>query len=142
MEQSKPSLLEELNKTVQMSLEVTNIILPKIEDNALREVVLNQRKHYEELIEKINELCTARKLKVTVPKFDSMMLWGSIQMHTLKDSSPEHIAELMVNGTNMAIVDMIKTVNDAENEEPNTKKLAQSYIDQEEKNLEELKKHL
>ena len=71
-----------------------------------------------------------------------MMLWGSIQMHTLKDSSPEHIAELMVNGTNMAIVDMIKTVNDAENEEPNTKKLAQSYIDQEEKNLEELKKHL
>ena len=85
MEQSKPSLLEELNKTVQMSLEVTNIILPKIEDNALREVVLNQRKHYEELIEKINELCTARKLKVTVPKFDSMMLWGSIQMHTLKD---------------------------------------------------------
>lgn len=142
MEQAKPSLLEELNKTVQMSLEVTNIILPKIEDNALREVVLNQRKHYEELIEKINELCTARKLKVTVTKFDSMMLWGSIQMHTLKDSSPEHIAELMVNGTNMAIVDMIKTVNDAENEEPNTKKLAQSYIDQEEKNLEELKKHL
>ena len=57
------------------------------------------------------------------------MLWGSIQMNTLLDSSEQHIAEMMINGTTMGIIDMTKKLNELEKPKANEKKIAEEFIE-------------
>lgn len=60
---------------------------------------------------------------------DQTMLWGSIQMNTLLDSSEQHIAEMMINGTTMGIIDMTKKLNELEKPKANEKKIAEEFIE-------------
>ncbi len=70
------------------------------------------------------------------------MLWGSVQMNTLMDSSPTHIAEMMINGTTMGIVDMTKKLNQLDEADAGAKKLAEEFIRGQQKSIEVLKQHL
>ncbi len=58
------------------------------------------------------------------------MLWGSIQMNTLMNSSEQHIAEMMINGTTMGIIDMTKKLNELEKPNQDERELAQTFIEQ------------
>ena len=60
---------------------------------------------------------------------DQTMLWGSSQMNTLLDSSEQHIAEMMINGTTMGIIDMTKKLNELEKPKANEKKIAEEFIE-------------
>ena len=57
------------------------------------------------------------------------MLWGSIQMNTLLDSSEQHIAEMMINGTTMGIIDMTKKLNELEQPTAKEKEIAEEFIE-------------
>lgn len=57
------------------------------------------------------------------------MLWGSIQMNTLLDSSEQHIAEMMINGTTMGIIDMTKKLNELEQPKAKEKEIAEEFIE-------------
>ncbi|MFR1215001.1 MAG: hypothetical protein ACLSCV_10115 [Acutalibacteraceae bacterium] len=60
---------------------------------------------------------------------DQTMLWGSIQMNTLLDSSEQHIAEMMINGTTMGIIDMTKKLNELEQPKAKEKEIAEEFIE-------------
>ncbi len=61
---------------------------------------------------------------------EQTMLWGSIQMNTLLDSSEQHIAEMMINGTTMGIIDMTKKLNELEQPKAKRKKeIAEEFIE-------------
>ena len=62
-------------------------------------------------------------------KMDQTMLWGSIQMNTLLDSSEQHIAEMMINGTTMGIIDMTKKLNELEQPKAKEKEIAEEFIE-------------
>ena len=57
------------------------------------------------------------------------MLWCSIQMNTLLDSSEQHIAEIMINGTTMGIIDMTKKLNELEQPKAKEKEIAEEFIE-------------
>ena len=60
---------------------------------------------------------------------EQTMLWGSIQMNTLLDSSEQHIAEMMINGTTMGIIDMTKKLNELEQPKSKRKEIAEEFIE-------------
>ena len=60
---------------------------------------------------------------------EQTMLWGSIQMNTLLDSSEQHIAEMMINGTTMGIIDMTKKLNELEQPKAKEKEIAEEFIE-------------
>ena len=60
---------------------------------------------------------------------EQTMLWGSIQMNTLLDSSEQHIAEMMINGTNKGIIDMTKKLNELEQPKAKEKEIAEEFIE-------------
>ncbi len=60
---------------------------------------------------------------------EKTMLWGSIQMNTLLDSSEQHIAEMMINGTTMGIIDMTKKLNELEQPKAKEKEIAEEFIE-------------
>ena len=69
------------------------------------------------------------------------MTWYGIEMKTLMDKSTSKIAELLLQGTNMGIIEGRKLLNHKDtNEEINS--LVQEYVDMQEQAVEKLKKFL
>ncbi len=58
------------------------------------------------------------------------------------NKNTSHIAEMMINGTTMGIIDMTKRLNELDDADAGAKKLAEDYIVNEQQNIENLKKHL
>ena len=136
-------LLKELYEASHMGIEATNLVTPKVKDESLREEIERQRQTYKGLAVKTERmLAEAGETPDAESAMKKAMLWGSVQMNTLMDSSPTHIAEMMINGTTMGIVDMTKKLNQLDEADAGAKKLAEEFIRGQQKSIEILKQQL
>ena len=142
-DKNEVNVLDELNKGACMGQDAIHFILDKVEDSALREELNRQYNKYKEISDKIHEL---------YPEYDSgkphetnamnkAMTWYGIEMKTLTDDSTSKIAELLLQGTNMGIIEGRKLLNHkGTNKEVH--KLIQEYVDMQEECVEKLKNFL
>lgn len=143
IENQNVQLLKELYQASHMGIEASNLVTSKVEDEGLREEIERQRQKYKSLAVKTERmLADAGETPESEPAMKKAMLWGSVQMNTLLDSSPSHIAEMMINGTTMGIVDMTKRLNQLPEADAGAKKLAEEFIQGQQKSIEVLKQHL
>lgn len=143
MEYQNQELLAELHRTVSMGMEAARQVSPRITDPGLRREVECQQSSYLKLLNRTESLLSKEN---SLPQPDGWaqkaMLWGSVQLNTLADSSNEHLAEMMINGTNMGIVEVTKKLNGLSDSDGEAKRLAKEYLSGEERHIEELKRYL
>lgn len=143
MSKENENLLDEVYQATTMGLEATKIVIPKVHDGSLREQIQQQAKNYKGMATKAKEMLRKDgQLPEEQDPYKKAMLWGSIEMNTIVNRKPQHIAEMMINGTTMGIVDITKKMNELENADAGAKELAKEYIANEQKNIEDLKKLL
>ncbi len=129
MHHENTNLLNEVSKASKMGMDAIDILLPKIKKEDLKTELKDQRAEYQKLQDKANAAMKAyRVTPEKEKKLEQTMLWGSIQMNTLLDSSEQHIAEMMINGTTMGIIDMTKKLNELEQPREKEKELAEAFI--------------
>ena len=137
------NVLDELNKGACMGKDAIHFILDKVENNELKEELNNQYKKYNEISDKINNIYqnynNDKPHETTA--MNKAMTWYGIEMKTLTDSSTSKIAELLLQGTNMGIIEGRRLLNHKNtNEEINS--LVQEYVDMQENAVEKLKTFL
>ena len=143
MAMENENLLEEIYQATNMGLEATRMVIPKVHDESLREDIERQGENYKGMATKAKEMLHHNgQLPKEEDPVKKAMLWGSIQMSTLVNTKPRHIAEMMINGTTMGIVDITKKLNELDDADAGAKTLAEEYLANEQKNIEDLKKHL
>ena len=144
MEQNQnQDLLEEVYRATQMGLEGIRAVTPKIEDKKKKKEIRREEAVYQKFVSRAEEMLAAKgAIPQTHDGVKKAMLWGSVQMNTLMDSSPEHMAELLINGTTMGIVDMTKKIGELGDSDAGARRLAEDFINFEEKSVEQLKKYL
>ena len=97
---------------------------------SLKKELKDQCSEYQKLQAKANEAMSEYNVTPSKEKMmEQTMLWGSIQMNTLLDSSEQHIAEMMINGTTMGIIDMTKKLNELEQPKAKEKEIAEEFIE-------------
>ena len=97
-------LLGELSRTAAMGMEAMELVIPKSSDDALRGKLERQEESYRRLSERARALMEQKGLRPkTGSPLQKAMLWGSVQMTTLADTSASHLAELTINGTTHAV---------------------------------------
>lgn len=69
------------------------------------------------------------------------MTWYGIEMKTLMDDSTSKITELLLQGTNMGIIEGRKLLNNKDTDKE-IHKLIQEYVDMQEECVEQLKQFL
>lgn len=137
-------MLKELYLNADMGkLSVDNII-KKTDDTPLRNMLLS---HYESYNELSNKIASQLNINGETPKennvFGKAMLWGSINMNTLFDKTPSHIADMMIQGNNMGIISINKELNEnSDSLSEDTKTLALDLLSLEQKNVDDLKAFL
>lgn len=144
MARENKNLLEEIYKATKMGLEATQLIIPRVHNESLREEIELQGENYKGMNAKAKAMLREDGI---LPDDDDesikeVMLRSSIKMNTLLNKKPGHIAEMMINGTTMGIIDMTKRLNELDDADAGAKKLAEDYIANEQQNIENLKKHL
>ena len=140
---NKINVLDELNKGACMGKDAINFILDKVEDDALKEELNIQYKKYNEISDKINNIYP--KYNYDKPHetttMNKAMTWWGIEIKTMTDHTTSKIAELLLQGTNMGIIEGRRLLNHkTTNDEINS--LVQEYVDMQEHAVEKLKAFL
>ena len=106
-DENEVNVLDELNKGACMGMDAIHFVLEKVKDDNLRTELNRQYERYKKISEKICELypeySDRKPHKTNV--MNKVMTWNSINMKTLTDDSTSKIAELLVQGTNMGIIE-------------------------------------
>lgn len=136
-------VLDELNKGSCMGVDAINFILDKVEDNDFRKILTDQKDEYEKMTDKIGNLYEkfSDKDPHETNAMNKAMTWSNVEMRTLTDHSNSKIAELMLQGTNMGIIEGRKLLNNKSGNE-DVDKLVEEYVNMQEKFVELLKKYL
>lgn len=142
-EQIEVNVLDELNKGTCMGRDAIHFILDKVSNAELKEELTKQYDKYKEISDKICEL---------YPEYSSgdphetnamnkFMTWSGVEMKTMMDDSSSKIAELLLQGTNMGIIEGRKLLNHKDTD-LEVHKLIQEYVKFQEEAFEKLKKFL
>lgn len=136
--------LDELNKGACMGMDAIHFILEKIEDEEFKKSLELQHNKYKDISKRINEVYSKYNSEGKPHETGMMnkaMTWYGIEMKTLTDHSDSKIAELLLQGTNMGIIEGRKLLNNKEvDNEVNS--LIQEYVTMQEDSVENLKKYL
>ena len=143
MENENTALLDGIYKASSIGIEATKMIFPKVQDRPLRRQIAQQYFDYQTTSSKVKSLMHYNgKRPKENNKFKKSMLRESIRFNTMMNKTPGHIAELMVGGTAMGIVQVTKNLNNYDGADIKVKKIAEDFLVNEQKNIDKLKKHL
>ncbi len=148
------ALLQEIYKGAVMGEDAIRQLLPKVDNPSFRSDLKTQ---YQEYQKTAGEAEKQLKALGHCPRESSgaqkAMLWTSLQGQTLMNSETSHLAEMMIQGSNMGIINLTKVLNsytvpNGPADAPEGKKrqqardLAQSTIKMEQDNINRLKVYL
>lgn len=142
-EENEVNVLDELNKGACMGMDAISYVLDKVKDNKLKKVLEKQYAEYEQISNKICNIYSdySEKEPHETNTLDKLMLRYGVGMKTLTDQSNSKISELLLQGTNMGIIEGRKLLNHKETDKE-VNSLVQEYVAMQEKAVENLKKFL
>ena len=137
------NVLDELNKGACMGRDAIHFIMDKVKDENLKRELNRQYAKYRETNEKICELYPeySDKEPHKTGAMNKVMTWYGIEMKTLMDDSTSKLAELLMQGTNMGIIEGRRLLND-KNMDEDVHQIASEYVAFQEDAVEKLKPFL
>lgn len=142
MKNEKLSVMDAIYRNADMGKSSTKSIMKKVYDSRLKNILQQQLDYYSKSLSEI-EVDFARKNDEPNELNPMVKAWAKIdlQMQTMQCDTSK-IAELMIEGTNMGIIEIEKSLNANENIPVDVKTHAQSVIKHEKKYIEDLKAYL
>ena len=115
-----------------------------IDNEAFKKRIEAQLKEYEQIHEEAKKLLNRHGYdEKGIGALEKIMAYLMIDMKTLMDKSSSHIAEMLIQGSNMGIIDAVKRINQYEKEaEKEVTALMKRLLKFEENNVERLKEAL
>lgn len=135
--------LDEIHKGACMGQDALSFVLDKVEDEKFKEVLQKHFDNYDDISKEIEEM---------YPKYDDgnphdtsamnkAMTWSGIEMKTMSDHSNSKLAELLLQGVNLGIIEGRRILNKKEiNEE--VESVVSKYVNMQEGMCETLKSYL
>lgn len=143
MKKDDVELLREIQKNTEMGLHALELMSSKVYDDSLALMLARESFKYSELHDRARaQLLAAKQMPEPEHKVNRLMLSASIQGNTLFNSSTSHLAEMMIQGSNMGLSSLWKSMNHNPEAQGQAMELAQELMDFEENNIKELKKYL
>ncbi len=137
---TEESFLGAIYKNAKMGTDAIIDLLPRVQNDALRSAMTLQLDGYERYA-----ACAAKALAtrgVTAKEENLMVRMGAkmgIAFNTMLSVTTSHIAELMIEGSNMGITDTTKLLNNYKTEDSEAVRLAREIVAFEEHNIEIMK---
>ena len=144
MEEKNLKILKEIHKATKMGMDSISFVAEKLDDNKLKDNLSFQYTQYGQVMDRVNKLYeNYGEIPEDKNVMNTIMGWTGVQMNTMADKSTSHIAEIMIEGTTMGIIEGRKLMNnDADQASKDVKDLLNNFVTFQENNVDQLKKFL
>ena len=144
MENQNLNILDEVNKGATMGMDAISYVSEKVVDDDFKEVLDTEYNKYKDISNRVNNLYDnySSKEPHETNAMNKMMTWYGIQMKTMVDDSTSKLSELLLQGTNMGIIEGRRLLNQNQNIEPDVKNILNDFVVMQEDSVETLKKYL
>ena len=143
MKEENINALDEIHKGSCMGMDAIKFTLDKVEDDNLKAVLQQDFNDYQEI---------AKKIEAIYPEYDNdephktntmnkVMTKSGIEMKTLSDHSNSKIAELLLQGMNMGIIEGRRILNQKKIDDK-VRDIVSEYVNMQEKSMDTLKNYL
>lgn len=106
------AVLNEVSKIAKMGMDSISYLAPKVSDKEMRKVLVAMYSQYGNTQSQVNQHFEKYgEIPDSTPLKDKMMSFAGVQFNTLRDRSNSHIAEIMIQGTLMGIIECQKILN-------------------------------
>ncbi len=136
--------LDEISKGACMGVDAISDILDKVEDNKFKKLLKNQKEFYDDIKKEVDKIYSKYNSEDIAHETNIMtkaMTWSMVNMKTLTDHSNSKIAELLLQGTNMGIVEGKKILNNKKLDDE-VSQIINNYVNKQEEFVESLKDYL
>lgn len=135
--------LDEICKGACMGMDAIHFILEKVDNNDLKEYLQKDYEKYEKIKEEIEEIYPEYNdgKPHETNAMNKAMTWYGIEMKTLTDDTTSKLAELLLQGINMGIIEGRRILNKKEIDN-RVNEIVSEYVSMQEMSMEVLKKYL
>lgn len=145
MDNQNLNVLDEINKDATMGMDAISFISQKVEDNQFKNILKTEYNKYKDISARVNKLYNnfaTNKEPHETNTMNKMMTWYGIQMKTMTDDTTSKLSELLMQGTNMGIIEGRRLINQNANVSSDVKNILHDFVTMQEDSVETLKKYL
>lgn len=144
MKNDNLNILDEVNKGATMGMDAISYVSEKVKDGDFKQVLDVEYNKYKDVSNRVNKLYSnySDKEPHETNAMNKMMTWYGIQMKTMTDDTTSKLSELLMQGTNMGIIEGRRLLNQHNEIEPDVEKILNEFVTMQEDSVETLKKYL
>lgn len=144
MEDINVKVLDEVNKGTTMGMDAISYVSEKVGDERFKTVLDVEYGKYKKIANRVSDIYSqySQEEPQETNKMDKMMTWYGVQMNTIKDKSNSKISELLMQGTNMGIIEGRRLLNNNPSIDNEVKQILNDFVVMQEDSVETLKKYL
>ncbi len=144
MENQNLNILDEVNKGATMGMDAISFVSEKAQDDTFKKVLDVEYNKYEDISRRVNNIYSnySNEDPHETNAMNKMMTWYGIQMKTMADSSTSKLSELLMQGTNMGIIEGRRLINENPHAAEDVKNILNDFVVMQEDSVETLKKYL
>ena len=122
-------LLQDVVRNARTGVDAVDQLLDQAEGPGMRAALEASRNQYiQSAREGERALSDAGGEPEPVGAMSKIGMWMGLKAETLMDHSDAHIAEIMIQGANMGVIEMTKSLNTYEYADPQARGIASSFI--------------
>ena len=138
-------VLNEVSKGSKMGMDAIKFVSDKVSDSRFQNVLNVEYGKYKNIFERVDQIYPNYD-KTDDPEetstMNKMMTWYGIQMKTMSDKSNSKLSELLLQGTNMGIIEGRRLLNNNPSMDTDVKQILNDFVVMQEDSVETLKKYL
>lgn len=136
-------LLNFIYQNSQMGVHTIQQLVDIVEDENFKRHLDSQFHEYEEIHNAAKAMLNKNGFdEKGISTFDKVKTYLMINMQTLTDKSPSHIAEMLILGSNMGVINAVKNIKKYKDADPEILDLMERLLRFEENNIQQLKAFL
>ena len=138
-------VLNEVSKGSKMGMDAIKYVSDKVTDNKFQNVLDVEYNNYKEIFNRVGTIYPNYD-KTDDPQetstMNKFMTWNGIQMKTITNQSNSKISELLLQGTNIGIIEGRRLLNNNPSIDKDVRQILNDFVVMQEDSVETLKKYL
>ena len=136
-------MLNRIYQDTKIGVLASNEVLKKCNEQDFKKIVEDQKEAYEKLATECEEIASANDIRICDNSFfKKAKQIAMLNMSLFFDETDRHIAELMITGSVMGVLDIIKAQYDMPNADKSIQIIAKKLQTMQEDYVESLKEYL
>ena len=138
MDNQNLNILDEVNKGATMGMNAISYVSDKVSDDNFKQVLNTEYNKYRDISRRVNNLYSnySDKEPHETNAMNKMMTWYGIQMKTMTDSTTSKLSELLMQGTNMGIIEGRRLINQNNDAAEDVKNILNDFVVMQEDSVE------